>query len=423
MVSRRSISPILALVGASILSGATAVFDETCNSNVVAYWGQNSYGTANSANTADFQQRLSYYCRDDSVDIIPISFLDIFTGVGNLPQINLANTCNTGSQTMFAGSQLLNCSFLADDIKTCQSNGKIVTLSLGGAAGGGAADSAFADQVWNLFLGGSSTTRPFGDAVLDGVDLDIEGGSDSYVTFVNQLRSHFSTDTSKKYYISAAPQCPYPDVFIGPSLNGAKFDMVYIQFYNNPCGMSEYSSGDFNFGTWDAWASTLSPNPDIKLYIGVPASTSAAGSGYVDATTLAKIASETMVAFPHFGGIMYWDASQAWANNDFQQSVRSTLKTYGSCGQQFTYPECSAPAWTASENYPGGSQVSYQNYIWQTKYFGSGTPVPSDTGSWVPVSACGDPVGSTGGSPPPPAFPIPPVSPPVSPLSRPLFRP
>jgi chitinase len=208
-------------------------------------------------------------CRDDSVDIIPISFLDIFTGVGNLPQINLANTCNTESQTMFAGSQLLNCGFLyvslsidcvqerlirlglrADDIKTCQSNGKIVTLSLGGAAGGGVADSAFADQVWNLFLGGSSTTRPFGDAVLDGlvsfptlyswdlmpirpfrsVDLDIEGGSDSYVTFVNQLRSHFSTDTSKKYYISAAPQCPYPDSFIGPSLNGAKFDMVYIQF-------------------------------------------------------------------------------------------------------------------------------------------------------------------------------------------------
>lgn len=62
------------------------------------------------------------------------------------------------------------------------------------------------------------------------IDLDIEGGSNSYVTFVNQLRTHFATDTSKKYYISAAPQCPYPDSFIGSSLNGAKFDMVYIQF-------------------------------------------------------------------------------------------------------------------------------------------------------------------------------------------------
>jgi chitinase len=130
----------------------------------------------------------------------------------------------------------------------------------------------------------------------------------------------------------------------------------------------------------------LSPNPDIKLYIGVPASTSAAGSGYVDAATLAKIASDTMATFPHFGGIMYWDASQAWANNDFQQNVKSTLKSYGTCGQQFIYPACSASAWTASGIYPAGSQVSYQNYIWQAKYFGSGIPIPSDTGSWVPGS-------------------------------------
>lgn len=70
---------------------------------------------------------------------------------------------------VFAGSQLLNCSFIADDIKTCQAAGKKVTLSIGGAgAGGGTADSAFADQIWDLFLGGSSSTRPFGDAILDG---------------------------------------------------------------------------------------------------------------------------------------------------------------------------------------------------------------------------------------------------------------
>ena len=59
------------------------------------------------------------------------------------------------------------------DIKTCQSKGKIITLSLGGAGGavGFTSDSqaeTFADTVWNVFLGGSSTTRPFGDAVLDG---------------------------------------------------------------------------------------------------------------------------------------------------------------------------------------------------------------------------------------------------------------
>ena len=72
------------------------------------------------------------------------------------------------TQSYFAGSQLLDCLFLAADIQTCQAKGKLVTLSLGGATGGGAATAAFADQVWNLFLGGSSSTRPFGAAVLDG---------------------------------------------------------------------------------------------------------------------------------------------------------------------------------------------------------------------------------------------------------------
>ena len=74
---------------------------------------------------------------------------------------------------MFAGTQLPNCQFLASAIQTCQSKGKIVTLSLGGATGAAgftsdAQASQFATTLWNLFLGGSSSTRPFGNAVLDG---------------------------------------------------------------------------------------------------------------------------------------------------------------------------------------------------------------------------------------------------------------
>lgn len=69
--------------------------------------------------------------------------------------------------------------------------------------------TSFADEIWNLYLGtylsteqpvasshycmlgGTSTTRPFGDAVLDGVDLDIEGGGGTgYAAFISQIRSH-----------------------------------------------------------------------------------------------------------------------------------------------------------------------------------------------------------------------------------------
>ena len=74
---------------------------------------------------------------------------------------------------MYPGTALANCSFMAEDIKTCQSMGKLVTLSLGGATGqiGFSNDTqaeSFADQIWDLFLGGESSIRPFGDAVLDG---------------------------------------------------------------------------------------------------------------------------------------------------------------------------------------------------------------------------------------------------------------
>lgn len=54
-------------------------------------WGQNSYGAANSNDPANLQKSLAYYCQDDSIDVIPIAFLNKFFSVGGDPEINLAN--------------------------------------------------------------------------------------------------------------------------------------------------------------------------------------------------------------------------------------------------------------------------------------------------------------------------------------------
>lgn len=176
----------------------------------------------------------------------PISFLTVFFGTGGLPQLDLANICNANDGKVFPGSQLPDCSFLAEDIKKCQDKGKIVTLSMGGATGGNAfvddaAAAGFADQIWDLFLGGSSETRPFGAAQLDGVDLDIEGGSGAgYIAFVNKLQEHYKA-ADKKYYVTAAPQCPFPDAILGQVLDGAPVDAVYVQFYNNYCSVTNYA--------------------------------------------------------------------------------------------------------------------------------------------------------------------------------------
>ena len=62
---------------------------------------------------------------------------------------------------------------LQAEIEECQSRGKMITLSLGGATGSVGFVSrnqaiAFADDIWNLFLGGGGDFRPLGRAALDG---------------------------------------------------------------------------------------------------------------------------------------------------------------------------------------------------------------------------------------------------------------
>ncbi|RPD72443.1 glycoside hydrolase [Lentinus tigrinus ALCF2SS1-7] len=345
-------------------------FDMTRNDNLAVYWGQDS---------ANSQQRLSYYCKDSTVDTFPLAFLYIFRGTGGEPVIDFANTCNQWDDSVYSGTALANCSFLAQDIKTCQAAGKIITLSLGGATGqvGFSSDSqaeSFADQIWNLFLGGKSSIRPFGDAILDGIDLDIESGTAAhYAAFVSRIRSNAGltgltastyaearanatahanstshhttaskdkaskdkdskpvadvTSASKYYYITSAPQCPYPDAYIGGALNAAHFDAVYVQFYNNYCGLDQPS--DYNFDTWDNWAKTVSPNKEVKVYIGAPGSADAAGEGYVGVSTLANYVSDAQENWSSFGGVMLWDADTAYTNGRFDKGIKTAMVTSG----------------------------------------------------------------------------------------------
>ncbi|KAF9270513.1 glycoside hydrolase family 18 protein [Marasmius fiardii PR-910] len=390
MLSVRVVSSALLLLGG--LSG-TIAFDNSRFDNVAVYWGQNSYGAVNGADTANFQKRLSVYCQDNSIDVIPIAFVNVFFGPGGVPSMNLANTCNPTDNATFPGTNLPNCQSLASDIKTCQSKGKILTLSLGGATGSVGFQSddqanQFAQTIWNLFLGGSSSTRPFGDAVLDGVDLDIEGGtSDHYATFVNGIRSRASG--GKKYYITAAPQCVYPDGALGGVLNSANFDAVYAQFYNNPCGLTHFNEPNgWNFGIWDQWARTVSPNSNVKVYIGAPASSTAAGSGYVDPTTLKNIAVQMRNSFPSFGGVMLWDASQAVHNGNYHTAIKNALVAAGGTG--FNFPSCSGKQqWTSGTNYPGNSEVAFGGgHLWTANWWTQGDTPGGSSGAWKDSGAC-----------------------------------
>jgi chitinase len=119
------------------------------------------------------------------IDVIPLAFLYVFFGAGGMPQIDLSNVRNLPALTSkpsiaddlfkicgigghaFPNSKLIDCSFMASDIKQCQAKGKKITLSLGGATAKVGFNSkslaeSFAEEVWNMFLGAdSSPTRGF----------------------------------------------------------------------------------------------------------------------------------------------------------------------------------------------------------------------------------------------------------------------
>ncbi|MED6215643.1 Endochitinase B1, partial [Stylosanthes scabra] len=85
--------------------------------------------------------------------------------------MNLAGHCNP--------SILNSCTKFSAEIKGCQSKGIKVLLSIGGGIGNYSLSSIqdarnVSKFLWNTFLGGKSPSRPLGDAVLDGIDFDIE---------------------------------------------------------------------------------------------------------------------------------------------------------------------------------------------------------------------------------------------------------
>ena len=209
-------------------------------------------------------------------------------------------------------------------------------MSIGGATyteGGFSSDEeavTYAEKIWAQFgpdFGDGSVERPFDDASVDGFDLDFEAPVAHMVAFANHLRELMDA-ADGDHYLTAAPQCPFPDASNDEMLDGAvEFDIVWVQFYNNFCGLPAFSGGNpgaYNFETWDNWAKNASKNPDVKIMTGAPASPSAAGSGYVEASALAEII-EYNKQFTSFGGVMLWDVSQAYANPGFLDTIKAAL--------------------------------------------------------------------------------------------------
>ncbi|KAL4203423.1 hypothetical protein AMTRI_Chr01g103920 [Amborella trichopoda] len=230
---------VLALVIARSEAGSIAI-----------YWGQNgNLGT------------LAETCATSNYGFVNIAFLASF-GNGQTPQINLAGHCDPYSN---------GCTGLSDDIRSCQRQGVKVLLSIGG---------------------GHSSSRPLSDAVLDGVDFNIEGGTNQHWDELARTLSGFSR-RGKKVYLTAAPQCPFPDEWVGGALKTGLFDYVW------------YVSGDLT-NLEDVRKNWTSSIPATKIFLGLPPAPEAAGSGFISADTLTSEVLPVLKGSKKYGGVMLW---------------------------------------------------------------------------------------------------------------------
>ncbi|KAK4610444.1 Class III chitinase [Fulvia fulva] len=312
--------------------------------NLAVYWGQNSYGAASGGLE---QMNISTYCQNANIDIIPMGFVvNITTSPGGQPQINFANQ---GYQCgIFPGTNLWNCPTYTAEINQCQqAYGKTILLSIGGATyhergfPSKAAAEAYAQLIWNTFgpvNSSSNALRPFGSAVVDGFDLDLEDGNNYFRAFGLKLRALMNANNSKRFYLTAAPQCPYPDANLNPLLNdpngAVPFDALFVQYYNNVgCDLRAYNIAagatqrNFNFQTWSNYAkSSASANKNCKVFLGVPGNIGGAQSGSYRTAAQLKPIINYCKSFSNFGGVMVWDASQAYANKPFLADLKTSLK-------------------------------------------------------------------------------------------------
>ncbi|KAK2650166.1 hypothetical protein Ddye_017655 [Dipteronia dyeriana] len=160
-----------------------------------------------------------------------------------------------------------------------------------------------ADYLWNNFLGGQSKSRPLGDAVLDGIDFVIAEGTNRH--WDELARALFEFSQQKKVYLSAAPQCPFPDALLGGALETGLFDYVWVQFYNNP-GCQYSGNADNLKSSWNQWTSSLSSG---QVFLGLPAAPDAApGGGYIQPDALASEVLPTTKKSPEYGGVMLWSS-------------------------------------------------------------------------------------------------------------------
>ncbi|NED73369.1 chitinase [Streptomyces sp. BBFR115] len=256
-------------------------------------------------------------------DIIAVAFADATTTPG-------AVTFNLDS----AGLGGYSVDQFKADIKAKQAAGKKVIVSVGGEKGTVSVSDPtsatnFADSVYSLM-------QTYG---FDGVDIDLENGLNP--TYMTQALRALSAKAGPNLIITMAPQTidmqSTSAGYFQTALNVKDIlTVVNTQYYNSGamlgCDGKVYSQGSVDFLTALACIQLQGGLAPSQVGLGLPASPSGAGGGYVSPTVvnnaldcLTKLtncgAFKPSKAYPDLRGAMTWStnwdaaAGNAWSNS------------------------------------------------------------------------------------------------------------
>ncbi|WVZ49020.1 hypothetical protein U9M48_000403 [Paspalum notatum var. saurae] len=254
-------------------------------------------------------------CDTGLYNTVVISFYGVFGQHGHYWQLDLSGHPLDG---------------VGADIKHCQQSkgGITVFLSIGGDSGSSnnysrpsaASAEAVAAHLWNAYLGGgaSDVPRPFGDAVLDGIDFYIDHGDDGsststsgnyYAELARRLdyfnSMYYQCATNKYVRLTATPRCAFPDQRVEEALATGLFERIHVRFYGSDGNGDKddkcsYKNGG-TYGVVEQWE---------KVDGGVPQEPDKA---------------------PNYGGVMVWDRF-ADKNTGYSTAVKGWAScSYGGC--------------------------------------------------------------------------------------------
>jgi chitinase len=275
------------------------------------------------------------YWQDFTNGATPLTLTDVPASY-NLIAVAFGNADATPGQVTFSLDSGLSsalggysASQFTSDIQTLHARGQKVILSVGGQ--NGTISVSDATSASNFASSVDAIIKQYG---FDGIDIDLENGVNP--TYMASALEQLESDVGSSLIITLAPQTVDTQSagsdYLALALNIKNIlTMISTQYYNsgtmNGCDGNVYAEGTENFMTALACTELQSGLSAAQVGLGLPASSSAAGSGYVS-PSLVNSALDCLAAgtgcgsfvpaatYPAIRGVMTWsinwDASNGY---------------------------------------------------------------------------------------------------------------